>query len=147
MKRERPPITRFAGEHEFLSNFYHHTFMWRGEFWKTAEHAFQAMKTTDPAEQKAIRDAETPAQAKRMGRRVKLRPDWENRKLEVMAGILKHKFINRKMREKLLATGDAELIEGNNWNDRFWGQCPVGTGENWLGQLLMIQRASLGGVA
>lgn len=42
----------------------------------------------------------------------------------------------------LMATGNAELVEGNTWNDTFWGICN-GTGENHLGKLLMKVRANL----
>ena len=33
-----------------------------------------------------------------------------------------------------------ELVEGNYWGDTFWGICN-GEGTNWLGILLMAERA------
>ena len=82
-------------------------------------------------------------QAKRLGRRVELRSDWETVKIEIMRQVLKSKFThNPELREKLIATGNTELIEGNNWNDRFWGVCR-GVGKNHLGKLLMEIRAEL----
>ena len=78
--------------------------------------------------------------AKRLGR-VELRSDWEEVKIEVMREVLRCKFSqNPDLKAKLIATGDAELIEGNNWNDRFWGVCR-GVGQNHLGRLLMELRA------
>ena len=44
--------------------------------------------------------------------------------------------------EKLKATGDGQIVEGNTWGDTFWGVCG-GRGQNWLGRLLMERRALL----
>ena len=72
-----------------------------------------------------------------------LREDWETVKIDVMRDVLKSKFsLNSELREKLIATGDVELIEGNHWNDRFWGVCR-GKGQNHLGKLLMELRKIL----
>jgi predicted NAD-dependent protein-ADP-ribosyltransferase YbiA (DUF1768 family) len=60
-----------------------------------------------------------------------------------MRELLREKFWQEPERSVLLATGDVELIEGNWWGDQFWGQCPVGKGENWLGRLLMELRRDL----
>ena len=49
---------------------------------------------------------------------------------------LGYKFIGTLLEPLLLATGDAELIEGNNWGDTYWGKCN-GQGLNRLGILLM----------
>ena len=56
--------------------------------------------------------------------------------------LLRQKFGDAWLRAKLLATGDAELIEGNYWHDTFWGMCN-GKGENHLGRLLMEVRSEL----
>eukprot|EP00753_Platysulcus_tardus_P007342 PLAT15145.1.p1 GENE.PLAT15145.1~~PLAT15145.1.p1 ORF type:complete len:360 (+),score=42.48 PLAT15145.1:44-1123(+) len=77
------------------------------------------------------------------GRKVRLRSDWEEVKVDVMSVVVRDKFTRDDgLREKLLATGDALLVEGNNWNDRFWGRCK-GKGENWLGRILMAARSDL----
>jgi N-glycosidase YbiA len=60
----------------------------------------------------------------------------------VMRGLLRQKFSSGELYEKLLATGDALLVEGNSWGDRYWGQVQ-GTGENHLGKLLMQVRKEL----
>lgn len=81
-----------------------------------------------------------PSEAKRLGRRVKLREDWEEVKELVMYEICYHKFSqNPDIRKMLLDTGDAELIEGNTWGDK------IGVGENRLGKILMRIRNELKG--
>ncbi len=136
-------IERFHGEHAFLSNFYYAPIHYEGERYDTVEHAFQAMKTLDGEERRQVREASTPGQAKRMGRKVQLRGDWESIKLSLMKELLSLKFQSHpELRALLLETGDAELIEGNTWNDRFWGVCR-GQGKNHLGKLLMEIRDEL----
>jgi len=117
-----------------------------GVTYPTVEHAFQAAKTFDPAERELIRDANTPQTAKRLGRGVALRADWEPVKYGLMRELLRQKFAIPELRQALLATGEAELIEGNNWNDRTWGQVLVQgqwVGKNWLGELLMEVRQEI----
>lgn len=83
--------------------------------------------------------APTPKKAKQRGRQVVLIPDWEDEKLEIMFDLVRMKFEDRELRERLLATGDEELIEGNWWGDTFWGVCK-GEGKNALGKILMTVR-------
>ena len=136
-------INRFIDEYEFLSNFYPSPiYDDTGKEYPTVEHYFQAMKTFNPQKRELIRLAESPGKAKRIGRLVQLREDWENRKLDIMEKALIQKFQIPKLREKLLATGNEELIEGNFWNDTYWGICK-GEGENHLGKLLMNIREKI----
>ena len=142
-------IDRFRGEHAFLSNFHRAPFRWRGRDWPTAEAAFAASKTLDERERERIRTAPSPGHAKRLGRRVKLRPDWERIKDGVMRSLLEAKFAAPALRDALLATGDAVLVEGNTWGDAYWGVCN-GRGRNQLGRTLMrirddIRRNAQGG--
>jgi ribA/ribD-fused uncharacterized protein len=149
-----PAIREFRGEYFFLSNFYPSPLRlrppdFRGgttttEFYPTAEHAFQALKSEDPAVRARIAEAHSPGAAKGMGRRVTLRPDWETIKIVVMKIVVSQKFNdNPYLAEKLLATGTAKLVEGNTWGDKFWGvDLATGEGENWLGELLMEVRTS-----
>ena len=134
----QPPerIDRFRAEHAFLSNFHRRPFDWRGRTWDTSEAAYQAAKTRDERERECIRAAPSPAAAKRLGRRVDLRADWERVKDDVMRSILDAKFAVPELRDALLATGDAELVEGNTWGDVYWGVCG-GRGRNQLGRTLM----------
>ena len=130
-------IDCFDGEYAFLSNFYDSPIEKDGIVYPTNEHFFQAMKTLDNEERKRIAAAETPGKAKRMGRSVKLRPDWEQSKIQIMKEGLTLKFLCHKdLAEKLVATGDVWLIEGNWWGDTYWGVCN-GVGHNMLGNLLM----------
>lgn len=135
-------IAEFEGKYAFLSNFYSSPILYDGIVYPTNEHFFQAMKTLDQEERKKIAAAETPGQAKRLGRHVKLRTDWEQIKVDVMRTGLMLKFTDANLAQRLIDTGDEELIEGNWWGDRFWGQCE-GIGRNMLGQLLMELREKL----
>ena len=56
-----------------------------------------------------------------------------------MLELLHLKFRHPVLKDQLLATGDVELIEGNDWGDEFWGVC-CGKGSNNLGKLLMLVR-------
>ena len=138
-----PRIERFSEDYAFLSNFapVPGGVVYEGVRYSTLEHAFQAAKTTDPAQRAMIGTLPTPGQAKRAGRRVSLRPDWEARKLSIMGVLLRQKFACEPFRGLLLATGSAEIVESNTWGDRFWGV--DGNGENHLGLLLMAIRAEL----
>jgi N-glycosidase YbiA len=135
-------IDLFEGSNAFLSNFFPCEILFEGETYPTSEHAFQAAKTTDPEERKKVREKKTPAQAKAAGKRVTLRRNWGFTRTAWMKTVLEIKFQNPELREKLRQTGTAELVEGNTWNDRFWGVCH-GQGENRLGRILMQIRATL----
>lgn len=134
-------IDKFDGKYSFLSNFYFSPIEIYDIGYPTVEHAFQAAKTLDKSLRKAIAAAPTPGQAKRMGRQVQLRPDWEEVKIGVMEHCLREKFKDPELRQKLLDTEDQYLQEGTTWHDRFWGVCSCercqGQGENHLGYLLM----------
>ncbi len=139
-------INSFKGEYFFLSNFFYSPFAFDGEIYSTVEHAFQAAKTFDTEQRQGIRLAASPAQAKQMGRAVQLRPDWEQVKFDIMLALLRLKFSQADLRQKLLDTGDSELIEGNTWGDKVWG-CVLykgqWVGQNHLGKLLMQVRADI----
>lgn len=136
-------IESFSGEHRFLSNFYPAEVHLGGLPYPTVEHAYQAAKTTNPEEREIIRTSPGPAMAKKLGRHVDVRPDWETIKLEVMAELIVEKFENHPdLASKLVSTGSAELVEGNWWGDTYWGVCR-GKGQNNLGKLLMATRKQL----
>lgn len=137
-------ISSFTGEHRWLSNFWYAEVAMSGQFYPTVEHAFQAAKTTNLEERLQIRNAPSPGAAKKMGRHVTLRPNWVQMKVTAMKTLVNDKFTRHpSLAAKLIATGDEELVEGNAWGDRFWGQSPVGTGRNQLGIILMQVRKSL----
>jgi len=136
-------INSFTGDYSFLSNFHPALIVYGHIEYPTAEHAFQAAKTHDVLKRRVIATIPTPGQAKRAGRKLQLRNDWEDAKLDVMRLVVNSKFIwNPALRHKLLATGDAELVEGNDWGDVFWGVCQ-GRGENHLGKILMATRDNM----
>ncbi|MBQ8965274.1 NADAR family protein [Ruminococcus sp.] len=135
-------IDSFRGEYYFLSNFYESKVTYEGVTYLNNEAAFQSIKTLDMEERKSFASLD-PTAAKKAGRKVSLRKDWENIKINVMYEICKAKFTqNEELKEKLLATGDEELVEGNNWNDRIWGKVN-GVGANNLGKILMRIREEL----
>jgi len=135
-------ITEFRGKYAFLSNFYPCAVEYEGLIFPTVEHAYQAAKTLNLGERLAIRNCETPGKAKRMGRAVTLRKNWNSIKLDVMLGLLRQKFGYPVLLGMLLATGNEHIQEGNDWGDRFWG-VSGGVGENHLGRLLMQVRNEL----
>lgn len=135
-------IDSFTGKYRFLSNFWHCNIRFEGKTYPSTEHAFQAAKTHDAAERETIRKITTPKEAKRYGRRVKLRKDWESVKLNIMEMVVEQKFKDPELRGWLLETGEAKLVEGNSWGDVFWGQCD-GVGDNHLGRILMNVREKI----
>jgi len=134
-------IIRFTGKFKFLSNFFMKPVIYNGKEYPSAEHAFQAQKTTCSRYHNWIQQSETPGEAKKFGRAAPLRKDWKKVKFDIMREILRAKFSDKKLKIKLLETEDAILIEGNNWRDREWGVDI--TGENKLGELLMEIREEL----
>jgi ribA/ribD-fused uncharacterized protein len=143
-------IDSFKGDFDFLSNFYPSPITlpeWHpaaGVVAPTVEHAFQAAKTEiDRLEALKVIQADSPSAAKRLGRRVILRPYWEKERVAVMLNLLRLKFEpETDLAFRLLNTRYSQLVEGNNWGDRFWGQVD-GHGTNMLGRLLMLVRAEL----
>lgn len=133
-------IDEFRGKYFFLSNFYNAKVTFNGITYENNESAFQAQKQPNIAYTFAHLN---PSQAKSKGRRVTLRYDWEVVKDDIMWKICYSKFAyNDDLKEKLLATGDAVLVEGNTWNDTYWGVCK-GKGKNHLGKILMEVREAL----
>ena len=141
-------IDKFDGEFAFLSNFYESPVSDGFTTFPTVEHYFQAAKAVWVKDYDDIQYAKTPGEAKRIGRRITIRGDWESIKLDVMETALRKKFAIPELREKLLATGDAYLVEGNHWHDNFWGDCGCEKckhihGQNNLGKLLMKIRTDI----
>lgn len=140
-------IGKFEGKYRFLSNFFEVVIYYDGVAFRSAENAYQASKTADRALQESFQEMR-PADAKRAGRKLTLREDL---KLDSMSEIVHAKFTqHRDLRRRLMDTEDQELIEGNWWHDEFWGVCEclgeklgcgAGNGRNWLGRILMAERA------
>lgn len=135
-------IEAFSGEYRWLSNFYPSDVVLDGLIYPSVEHAFQAAKTEDARDRRVVQKAPTPGAAKKLGRKVTLRSDWENAKQGVMLDLLRQKFGQGELHDLLLGTDDAQLVEGNWWGDRYWGVVD-GMGSNHLGRLLMQVREEL----
>lgn len=139
-------ISGFNGSYRFLSNFYPSPINFEGRDYPSVEHAYQAAKTEDDALRATIVGL-SAGEAKRAGRGLKLRADWDDVKLTIMLTLLRKKFRDPMLAAALLQTGDSELEEGNYWHDNFWGNCTCvrcgPDGENHLGKTLMKVRTEL----
>jgi ribA/ribD-fused uncharacterized protein len=144
----------------FLSNFHQAPIRLDDEDWPTAEHYYQAQKSLDPEYRRQVRATATPGRAKRLGADPdgpvyrsrgswfrasgrSFRAGWMEMRADVMRRTVLAKFLqNPELAERLLATGDAEIVEDSG-TDTFWGAGPDGTGQNQLGLLLVEVRAEL----
>lgn len=133
-------IREFRGSNYYLSNFHMCPVTYKGLTFTNTEAAFHSQKCAYRAHEFTDLD---PSQAKRLGRRVHLREDWEEVKDHIMYEVCMAKFTQHPiLKEKLLATGNCYLEEGNTWNDTYWGVCK-GIGKNKLGHILMKIRQEL----
>lgn len=119
-----------------MSNFYPCAVAFEGKVYKSSEHAYMAAKTTDENIRAYIAAQPTPGTAKKVGRSIPLRENWDDIRIHYMRIILESKFGDYELRERLDSTKGYELVEGNTWGDTFWGVCN-GKGQNNLGKLLM----------
>jgi len=142
------PITQFKDKYYFLSNFFPRLIKDDDFTFQCVESAFQSLKCKEKEDRSAFQMLPA-AEAKKKGRTVKLRPDWEDNKLRYMYLLVLLKFQSHPdLRDQLLSTGDAELIEGNTWHDNYWGNCECPRcqsveGQNHLGKILMRVRNNL----
>lgn len=141
-------INNFKKEYSWLSNFAVVTIGYGDLIFSSVELFYIAMKTKDEMKRWNISRAD-PSEAgklKKASRKWELREDWEDIKLEVMEYGLRQKFSQEPYKSNLLATGDQNIVEGNYWDDTFWGvdlkQNP-NVGENHLGRLIMKIREEL----
>lgn len=143
-------INEFKHEYRFLSNFWEHEITYEGIIYYSVEAAFQAQKLCKKEERVIFCDL-NPSEAKKLGRKVEIRPDWENVKEKVMLDLLRIKFNSSEaLKKELKATGSKTLIEGNWWHDNTWGDCFCEKckniyGKNLLGELLMQVRDEIMG--
>lgn len=138
-KNPKELIDWFSADYSWLSNFHPSTIVYLGKRYATVEHAYQANKTVIDELSEMIRLAPNPGAAKRMGKVVPIRDDWETFKLTLMKELIHLKFENPLLQSLLLQTGQATLVERNTWGDRFWGVFKD-VGENHLGKILMLER-------
>jgi ribA/ribD-fused uncharacterized protein len=136
---------RVGDEHGYFSNFAAFPIDLDGRTWPTSEHYFQAQKFESWEHQDAIRQTPSPMIAARLGRdRSKpIRKDWETVKIAIMRrGVLAKFTQHAELCAKLLATGDATIVEHNE-RDAYWGDGGDGSGHNMLGRILMEVREEL----
>lgn len=151
--KETDKITYYSKskENKWLSTFNKgNNFEYDGYTYPTVEHAFHAQKI-DPDDPKSkeykekFTDSEMkPSEAKKLGGKksfkennYKLRKDWEKVKLKLMKEITETYYKNNpKLIDKLLSTGNKELLHTGPRIDDFWGVNKNG-GENHHGKILM----------
>jgi ribA/ribD-fused uncharacterized protein len=147
-------INSFSGDFDFLSNFYPCSIVHDGLLYPSVEHFYVAMKsnseqiidniTYSNIEFRKLVISKTASSAKRLGRKISIRNDWDNIKDNIMYFALNEKFKDKSLLEKLKITEGYELIEGNYWHDNYWGSCYCercgSDGKNKLGKLLMSIR-------
>jgi len=138
-------IETFRGEYRWLSNFWPPTVLYDGIDYPTVEHAYQAAKFDKSlTHRENIRSLDSPGKAKRYASShvADILKNFDDCKVETMTLLQLQKFSLPDLRARLLATGDCEIIEGNNWGDTFWGVCN-GRGENHLGKIIMAVREKI----
>ena len=138
----------FRGSKAFLSNFHSASVYYDGVLYPTVEHAFQAAKTLDLGERKQVLFCETPSKAKRLGRKVSLRSDWNETRVNIMKELVFQKFSLYPKLAKALIAVKGEIVEENTWHDNFWGACVCEKCKdkekyNNLGKILMAVRNHL----
>jgi ribA/ribD-fused uncharacterized protein len=132
-------------EFGFLNNFKKSRMFIFGRWWNNVEAPYQAAKCTDPRESDAIWACKTPREARNLGQKVHIRPDWDQVKVKVMYECCMAKFLQHpNLRKQLMDTGIEELMEDSPV-DFWWGCGADGTGRNELGKILMKIREELRG--
>ncbi|AHX01037.1 hypothetical protein HL13_gp77 [Dinoroseobacter phage DFL12phi1] len=147
LETAQKPIMGFRDEYRWLSNFYHAPITVTGFEYDNTEAAYQAAKTINIQHREQFKHL-TGAQAKKQGRNVILRHDWDFVKLEIMELVLRAKFMTHPdLAQKLKDTGSRDIIEFNTWGDTYWGQIKDSkgklVGDNILGKLLMNIRSDI----
>lgn len=140
-----PEVSSFTGPFQCFSNFFESQVKLDGMEFNTVEAAFQAAKTLDFDKRREISTL-APHMAKRVGRNVLLRPEWESIKEPIMLHLLLQKFApGTNFRRILMSTKGRHICEGNTWHDNIWGDCTCPDcrnkpGKNLMGKLLMYIR-------
>ena len=139
-------ITSFSGKYKFLSNFYACRLVYEDILYPSVEHAYQASKVLDHDMKVRIARLPTAREVEYAGRKLVVSQDWDTRKLNIMQTLLRDKFSTDILQKLLITTGNTILINGNSWDDTFWGMIwsqGAWIGENHLGKLLMTIRQEL----
>lgn len=137
---------RASGEYGYLSNLYKRGIVFEGRYFDCAEKAYQYGKPKDRNVADWMINAPKPHLVAVLAHALlafDIREDWNEIKVGRMRDVLREKFQQAPdLREKLIATKDAVLIEESK-SDAFWGLGKKGNGQNMLGILLMEVRIEL----
>lgn len=132
-------ITELSGKYRFLSNFWSCYILYRGSWYPSVENAYQAAKMYRSEDREKFENIKA-SDAKKQGKVLPMRGDWNVVRTDVMYELVLQKFRRYKeLANQLDLTGHQEIEEGNWWGDTFWGTCN-GIGENQLGKILMRVR-------
>lgn len=144
-------IAEFTGKYRFLSNFWSCFITYEGVIYPSVENAYQAAKCKNASDRERFVNIKA-SEAKKLGKVVEMRPDWEEIvheeydpvpvKISIMYSLVEQKFSTNPLKRFLLETGDEEMQEGNYWGDTYWGTVN-GWGKNHLGKILMKVREEL----
>lgn len=145
------PILGFQGDYRFLSNFFQSWVEMDGLLFTSVEHAYQAAKSEPGSEERKLFSFEnnlSAGQAKRLGKQLPIREDWDVIKLNRMHFLVEQKFRkHRHLADMLMSTGDRKIYELNSWGDTYWGVVQDAQGRlaggNRLGQILEMTRSKL----
>ena len=136
-------------EPNWFSNFiyYNIPLTYKNISYTSPEHFYQAMKTTDPVIRQSIANSNTGGKAKRLGRKISIRSDWDDITIQVMTVAIAHRKHDNSWIDKLISTND-EIVEWNYWHDNYWGNCICDKcldikGLNNLGRIIMNLRTEI----
>ena len=138
------PINFIESRWHYLSPFSAHEVELDGVVYKTAEHAYQALRMV-PSAQQRLRDATSPLEAWRLAQACKAEGllDSTVSKDELMERVFRAKLEQHPdIKEILLESADRDLLKVYD-TDYYWGTGADGSGENLMGKLWMKLRDEL----
>lgn len=150
-------ISKFRKENFFLSNMYpfeNGIPTPDGQVVFTSEQLYLSSRFASKAARITVQQARDGFSAKRLTKSLEYSGSptwakWKDLRDLTMRDCVVVKFVaNPDIAQKLLATGEEEIIEGNDRGDRYWGVSPSpgkpgSAGENRLGVILMDTRIAL----
>ena len=173
-KYQKEPILKFRQEFSYLSNFnvLKNKIHYFGYDYISVEAGYMAQKCDDVAWKQYCSTisphGNAQSEMKKAAYKVDLVKVFRDKQLKIMLDLLRLKFRNNpELANKLVATYPRMIMEGNVWNDRYWGatipkqkHCHLSdsgeleklyeefpqyfyVGQNYLGRLLMKVRDEL----
>lgn len=127
----------YKGEfvYNWFSNFEKVPITIDDETYPSIENYYQSQKTLSLPKREKFKHC-SPSEARKMGRKLRLENGWEKIKFDIMKNALNIKFTKDTEAGKKLMQTKGDIVEWNNWGDRFWGKTLDGIGENHLGKML-----------